>query len=67
MAAMITATMECRIGPTMRAACDVLELVSELLDVIPDWHGAERDELRSRAQALYEIACQALAVQQGAK
>jgi hypothetical protein len=48
-------TVEIRVGPTMRTALDVLELAGELLELIPQWHEAERRELDERRKCLAEI------------
>ena len=50
------ATVEVEIGPAMRGCMDVLELVSEVLELVPDWHEQERAELLSRTETLMELA-----------
>lgn len=49
-----TLTMEIRKGPALRAALDVLDLVRELDDLIPDWHEREKLELLRRAETLVD-------------
>lgn len=39
-------------GPVMRAGLDALELVVEVLDLVPDWCEADRNELASRCETL---------------
>lgn len=56
MAAVGKLTIEIQKGPALRAALDVLDLASDLLDLIPEWHAKERGELLGRANALLEIA-----------
>lgn len=43
-------------GPVMRTALDVLDLIIEVLPLIPEWHQKERLELGERAKTLVEIA-----------
>lgn len=45
--------IEVPIGPTMRTALDVLELVAVMLDDVPE--GEQRKELYARTNALIEI------------
>jgi hypothetical protein len=50
-----TLTIEVRTGPVMRTALDVLEHAAELYELVPEWHAAEREELRQRTRALVEL------------
>ena len=50
-----TIKMDVKIGPTFRACLDVLELSQELLELIPEWHEQERQELFSRVNTLIEL------------
>lgn len=51
----VSVNIEVELGPTLRTAIDVLELARDIVELIPDWHQGERDELEARAQALIDI------------
>ena len=51
----------------MRACLDIIDFAQDLLDVIPDWHEAERHELQARMKTLGEIATKSLQTQPGAR
>lgn len=53
-AVMARLTVDVEIGPTLRTALDVLDLVCEQHERIPEWQTDERHELRDRANALVE-------------
>lgn len=41
-------------GPVLRTALDVVDFAIEVLDLLPSWNNAERDELVSRANGLID-------------
>ena len=51
--ASVNVTIEVRIGPVLKAAIELLETVSELQDIIPEWHAAERDDLMQKSRDLH--------------
>lgn len=51
----VSVNIEVQLGPTLRTAIDVLELARDIVELIPDWHSDQRDELEARAQALIDI------------
>lgn len=48
------------IGPTLRTALDVLDLSSDLLDLIPEYHYEEKQELEARVTCLMEGCVESL-------
>ena len=52
---MQTFTIDIEMGPVFRASLDVLDLTKEVLDLIPEWHSVEREELTNRAKGLAEM------------
>lgn len=47
--------VEVRSGVALRACLDVLDLVAELVEIVPEWHQAKADELAARAVTLADI------------
>lgn len=42
-------------GPALRAVMDVADIACELLELIPEWHEAERAELQSRMKTAADV------------
>jgi hypothetical protein len=53
-------TIDCKMGPAMRATLEAMELVREVMDLIPEWHKSERDALAERVEKLRAVAAQKL-------
>lgn len=47
--------IELHYGPALRASLDVFDLVIELLDILPEEHAEQAEELAARACTLGEI------------
>lgn len=52
--ARMVGTIDLTIGPTLRTALDVLDLACELFALVPEWHAAELERLKERADALVD-------------
>lgn len=49
------AIIEVEVGPAMRTCLDVLDMGRALLELIPEWHDEEREELRQRMEGLADM------------
>ena len=57
-------TVDIRMGPALAAVSEAVALIRDSLDLIPEWHNAERDELLAKADELIGM-CNALRVIRG--
>ncbi len=55
MASSVELEVNVKVGPAFRICLDVIDLAVELLDLIPDYHRAERGELESRLHNVAEV------------
>lgn len=45
-------TVEVKAGPAFVGVMSAIEMINEAMDLVPDWHGAERDALSAKAEEL---------------
>ena len=57
-------TIEVTAGPVLRRAMQVLDVASEVLDLVPEWNAIDRDKLQRRVDTLKDELQRQLARQQ---
>ena len=60
MASLGAFTIEAECEPTLRTALDALDLLHEVIELLPDYLSPQRKELTARADALADVAVSTL-------